>query len=338
MLHKTCNSTIHDCQGGKGRQLLATITSGIPTDVGKYLWRLLFKFTATLFRTSTPAMGATISAVRAIVDTTWDAISTYAKVDANASRSPGIPIANASVPFWAIPRSPLASHGSTDPLPAEADVLVIGSGITGASFVREFLGSCDPSCSVVMLDAREVCYGATGRNGGHVCPPLYQDFDVMEKAFGKETTQEIMRFRRAHFPALKQVAQEEGLTDATVREVTMRDVFLEKSLYEEMLQKLDRYLDALPEEKGAFETVCGPDVAAQLGVSDRVWGAIATQGGAAHPYRLVTTILARLLKEYPKCVSSDLRPAIAILNCFTASRYSHTPPAQISSLLGTLTL
>lgn len=245
-------------------------------------------------------MGTVVSAVRAVGGTAWETLSSYAVVDKRLNESPGVPITNASTPFWAIPRSPLASHGSTDPLPAKVDVLVIGSGISGTSFAREFLGSCDPKCTVAMLDAREVCYGATGRNGGHITPPLYQDLDVLEKIVGTEHAKEILRFRRAHFPALMEVAREEGLTDATLRKVEMREVFFEQSLYEEMRQKLERYIELVPEERGEFEAACGPDIAEKLGLTDRVYGAITTYGGAVHPYRFVTAILARLLKEHPK--------------------------------------
>jgi hypothetical protein len=49
------------------------------------------------------------------------------------------------------------------PLPDEVvDVLIIGSGITGASVARELLTSKDgQSMRVAMVDAREICSGAT---------------------------------------------------------------------------------------------------------------------------------------------------------------------------------
>lgn len=49
-------------------------------------------------------------------------------------------------------------------LPSEADVVIVGSGITGASAAR-FLAEDERArdLSVVMLDAREACWGATGR-------------------------------------------------------------------------------------------------------------------------------------------------------------------------------
>lgn len=54
----------------------------------------------------------------------------------------------------------LKGHCTTDELPSTADIVVIGSGITGAFAARELVKS---GKSVLMLEAREVCSGATGR-------------------------------------------------------------------------------------------------------------------------------------------------------------------------------
>lgn len=85
--------------------------------------------------------------------------------------SPGIPVPNPSTPYWNTPSSPISRHGS-DPgsiVPSYADVVVIGSGITGTSFARTLLdydadhARKSKPLQVVMLEAREVCSGATGR-------------------------------------------------------------------------------------------------------------------------------------------------------------------------------
>lgn len=76
-----------------------------------------------------------------------------------------LPTTNSTTSFWhSEPSERLLGHRTTTELPAEADLVIIGSGITGASAAR-FLtedaraqGMC-----VVMLEAREACWGATGR-------------------------------------------------------------------------------------------------------------------------------------------------------------------------------
>ena len=85
-----------------------------------------------------------------------------------ADQPSGLPVPNSTSSFWhSEPSEFLLGHRTTPELPAEADVVIVGSGITGASAAR-FLVE-DPRYngrSVVMLEAREACWGATGRNGG----------------------------------------------------------------------------------------------------------------------------------------------------------------------------
>jgi cation diffusion facilitator CzcD-associated flavoprotein CzcO len=51
---------------------------------------------------------------------------------------------------------------STPDLPAHADVVIIGAGITGVNAAR-FLVEGGKEKDIVVLEAREVCWGATGR-------------------------------------------------------------------------------------------------------------------------------------------------------------------------------
>jgi hypothetical protein len=49
--------------------------------------------------------------------------------------SPGIPVPNPTRPFWTVPAAPIADYRSTqDAVPAYADIVIIGSGITGTFF------------------------------------------------------------------------------------------------------------------------------------------------------------------------------------------------------------
>jgi FAD dependent oxidoreductase len=78
-----------------------------------------------------------------------------------------LPTPNSTVSFWhREPSKILLGHRTTDHLPTEADVVIIGSGIAGA-FAAHYLaeGNHGRGLNVVMLEAREACWGATGRVG-----------------------------------------------------------------------------------------------------------------------------------------------------------------------------
>jgi glycine/D-amino acid oxidase-like deaminating enzyme len=71
------------------------------------------------------------------------------------------------------------------PLEADvrADVAVVGGGITGLSTA---LHAARSGAAVVLLEAEELGFGASGRNGGQVNPGLKLDPDTVERDFGPD--------------------------------------------------------------------------------------------------------------------------------------------------------
>lgn len=77
----------------------------------------------------------------------------------------GLPTKDSTASFWhSEPSTLLLDHRTTPELPSYADVVIVGSGITGASAAR-FLAEDERAkgASIVMLEARQACWGATGR-------------------------------------------------------------------------------------------------------------------------------------------------------------------------------
>ncbi|ELU45034.1 DAO domain-containing protein [Rhizoctonia solani AG-1 IA] len=123
-----------------------------------------------------------------------------------------LPAQNPTKSFWLdseAAANPLGQVGSTGPLSEAADIVIIGSGITGCSTAYHlsqlFRKSGEgKNQSVVILEARDFCKsfeadayklklsfnligsGATGRNGGHLTAATIHDFQRRVEAYGVE--------------------------------------------------------------------------------------------------------------------------------------------------------
>ena len=82
---------------------------------------------------------------------------------------------------------------ATEPLEAsaQADVLVIGGGYAGLSTA---LHLAERGVRVMVLEAREIGFGGSGRNGGQVIPGLKYDPDALISLFGAERGERLVRF------------------------------------------------------------------------------------------------------------------------------------------------
>jgi glycine/D-amino acid oxidase-like deaminating enzyme len=97
------------------------------------------------------------------------------------------------------PLSPSLWFATAEPAPQteplhqnhHCDVAVIGGGFAGLSTA---LHLAKLKINTTLLEAREIGFGASGRNGGQVIPGLKYDPDDMIKKFGAERGQELIRF------------------------------------------------------------------------------------------------------------------------------------------------
>ncbi|KAF6756559.1 FAD dependent oxidoreductase-domain-containing protein [Ephemerocybe angulata] len=105
-----------------------------------------------------------------------------------------LPVDKPTKSFWT--HSPganeFAREGAEGELVRDADVVVIGSGLTGISAayhlakkLGETLGEGEGK-RVVVLEARDFCSGATGRNGGHLFPNPFFGFLKRQALYGTE--------------------------------------------------------------------------------------------------------------------------------------------------------
>lgn len=164
------------------------------------------------------------------------------------AKDPGLPVRNPTTAVWQTPAHPLANHQSPV-LPDHADIVVVGSGITACSFVRSLfaLSEGDKKPTVVVLEARTLCSGASGRNGGHLrdTPSLY--FNDLVERFGNGAAVKMLRFRSNQIPELLQMIRDEALPDVELRSVEAVDIFCEPEKWastKEELEEFDRIAPA----------------------------------------------------------------------------------------------
>ena len=122
----------------------------------------------------------------------------------NTVAAPG-PVETAPVWLWDAPHEPIraAHQGST-----QADILVVGAGIAGLATAYH-LAARDQGLRVVVAEATQVGYGATGRSTGIVGPGLSTPLRGLRRRYGDEVT-------RAAFASSQQgVADLSRLLEAT---------------------------------------------------------------------------------------------------------------------------
>ncbi|GLB41219.1 putative FAD dependent oxidoreductase [Lyophyllum shimeji] len=131
----------------------------------------------------------------------------------------GLPVPNSTRSFWIDTpgANPLAKEGSEGDLAPDADVCIIGSGITGVSaayhLAKNFQGRKDAEAPIkaVILEARDFCSGATGRNGGHLTPAMFQGFSRRQQAYGAEEAKKLYALEQYTTTELIKIIETENL-------------------------------------------------------------------------------------------------------------------------------
>ncbi len=93
-----------------------------------------------------------------------------------------------TTPYWweDVPR-PAPTTGA---LPKSVDVLVIGSGYTGLSAARE---TAEAARSTLVIDAEDLGFGCSSRNGGQIGTSIKPDFDTLRGRYNEDIAFRIRR-------------------------------------------------------------------------------------------------------------------------------------------------
>ncbi|KAG8742949.1 hypothetical protein FRC10_000737 [Ceratobasidium sp. 414] len=260
---------------------------------------------------------ATVTSLGAAFRTLVQLSSHYSTLLARISQSPGIPSLPTTRSHWqeTIPEAARLRHASSTALPDHADIVIIGSGITGTLVARALLEHPNVAdLKIVMVEARDVCAGATSRNGGHIkCDPhlIYHN----HKAFrGREHAEKTTRFSMAHVDELIRISEKVGGNERTeARRVETIDAYFDRALFARACDKLKKFEQEMPVESKGIAILDAHEAQEKYGLSPICIGAIVSHAGAINPYKLVIALLTSFEDKYSdrftlvsNCPTSDI--------------------------------
>ncbi|KAM0428600.1 hypothetical protein ACHAPT_006961 [Fusarium lateritium] len=245
-------------------------------------------------------MGSIISTIQSTASTVSSVLKTlsslhtqFSSLLVRASSPPSLPVPAPTRPYWLDDPPFPALCDIKGELPSTADVVIIGSGITGAAVAKSLL-ELSGELRVVVCEARELCSGATGRNGGHIKATSYEVLAMFRAKLGPEKAARLARFQRRHLEILKQVG--EKVPQGEVREVQTVDLFIESEDFEKAKREVEGMKEWMPEEKALVWEA--DDARKEFGANELIVGAISYSAGALWPYRLVTGVWNDLLDRF----------------------------------------
>ncbi|KAJ5625850.1 hypothetical protein N7510_002159 [Penicillium lagena] len=223
-----------------------------------------------------------------------------------------MPVQHALTPWWRTQPHQLDDYVSSDSVPTESDIVIIGAGISGASVAYHLLqqhkGPNPPR--ITILEARQACSGATGRNGGHLKPDPYSFISELAAEYGPEAAEEVARFERSHVDAITRLVRTEKI-DCDFVLTKAIDVQLHLNECKKVKARFDRLpgLGVKSAESVSFTDQKGAEERSHVKGAQ---GCFSYEAGHIWPYKLVLHILGRCVEQGAKL-------------------YTHTPAQSISS-------
>lgn len=204
---------------------------------------------------------------------------------------PGIPVGHPSKPFWH--PQPSNIHQVRSQWVDTADIVIIGSGITGMSIART-LYSKRPGLKIVMVEARDICSGATGRNGGHIKVMSYNVWLERKRRFGIEEAVRWTEFEHSHLEEMAAYVKDNEIEcDLELQEGV--DAYFDTTTLQKAIRSLQDMKDHAPTLASQYIIYSAKEAASRFQCADCCVGAIGIPSAALWPYKLVASLLEKLM-------------------------------------------
>ncbi|KAH7401386.1 FAD dependent oxidoreductase-domain-containing protein [Pyrenochaeta sp. MPI-SDFR-AT-0127] len=258
-------------------------------------------------------------------------------------QSPGVPkTKETTTSFWLREPHPSVAKVQSTTFPSSADIAILGSGITALSVAWTILQTSkeqatDPP-SVVILEARDCCSGATGRNGGHLLETALEYLELKE-AVGLEAARKITKFRLAHLTDIEALllSRPELRLHCQFRQIQYVSVYFDNQSFQDALESLNAFRKDMPKESEEIFIYKNSDKNQEFQLSQHAVGAITGPAGAVWPYRFVTSLLDELQRDFPLSFRVETNtPVEEITRAMDPSSTKESHPYSISTPRGIL--
>ncbi|KAJ6526917.1 FAD dependent oxidoreductase [Mycena vulgaris] len=213
--------------------------------------------------------------------------------------TPGYPHPNPGLSFWLqnARNSALLGHRTTAALPDNADVTIIGSGLSGAAIAYFLLTGPAPPVRVTLLEAREACEGATARNGGHCRPDCYRDYTHYKAAFGREQALKIIQNEMDTLNLMDEIIAKEGIECDFWRGFSY-DVPMDQPVADYLAASYEEFVADGGPVDGIIEQILDQEEARRATHCPAATAAYRFPAGSLYPYKLVMHLLTLCITKH----------------------------------------